>query len=110
MLQQTCQLLESTVRAEDVVARFGGEEFAVLCRDTDQWQAGILAERLRQVVEEAALQFEGQSIPVTVSIGVAALWEGGTASSDSLVEAADRALYRAKGSGRNCCCFPSPEV
>jgi diguanylate cyclase (GGDEF)-like protein len=96
-------LLEAT-RKEDVVARFGGEEFVVLARETNLAGAQVLAQRIRRDVEKARAIHEGQELALTVSIGLAvsqgAAFEKGR-SEQHLLEAADRALYRAKQSGRN---------
>ena len=102
VLERFARLLESQVRAEDVVARYGGEEFAVLCRDTDENQAAVLAERLRFSCEHEQFAFEGKTIPVTVSIGIAGTRERGTYERSELIQAADKGLYAAKEGGRNC--------
>ncbi|MCA9624005.1 MAG: GGDEF domain-containing protein, partial [Myxococcales bacterium] len=100
VLQHAVTLLAREVRAEDVVARYGGEEFGVICRDTTAIQAEVLAERLRALVAATPFVHDGQTLPVTVSIGIA---EGSShESAGALVEAADRALYLAKEAGRNC--------
>jgi len=102
VLTRFAALLESKVRAEDVVARYGGEEFMVLCRDTSEQQATVLAERLRMAVQTDHFVHHGHQIPVTVSIGIAGTIERGTYELRALVEHADKALYQAKGAGRNC--------
>lgn len=102
VLRALARLLTETVRAEDVVARVGGEEFVVLVRDIPT--AGMLAigERLRAGVEALEVTFEGERIPVTVSVGVATLEGAGDAPSpEGLLARADAALYRAKEAGRN---------
>lgn len=102
ILRQFCEMLHFQVRAEDVVTRYGGEEFAVICRETGEERAAILAERLRAACETDIYMFEGTPIPVTVSIGVAGLSENSIDEPEKLIEAADQALYRAKSEGRNC--------
>jgi two-component system cell cycle response regulator len=102
VLQRFHALLEEQVRTEDVVARYGGEEFAVLCREADEGSAAVVAERLRRAVEGAAFEYDGQSIPVTVSIGVAISLDVNVDGPESLVRQADLALYQAKEAGRNC--------
>ena len=72
--------MATLVRTEDVLARFGGEEFTVLCRGTDLDGAKIVAERLRRAVEAHTFSFGGKDIPVTISLGIAAVPE--TAVSD----------------------------
>jgi diguanylate cyclase (GGDEF)-like protein len=103
VLQRFYELVAAEVRAEDVVGRYGGEEFAVVCRGTPEKSASILAERLRSSVATATFEHDKTHIHVTVSIGIAGLREGGLEHSDALVRAADGALYAAKNAGRDCC-------
>lgn len=90
------QLLAERVRDTDRAARWGGEEFLILCPQSDIDAAQHLAEGLRQAVEDADL---GIGQPLTASFGVARLAPGETA--EALVDRADRALYAAKHAGRN---------
>ncbi len=95
----------NTARASDIVARYGGEELMVIAPHTGAAQAMLLAERLRQKVEEAVLVVETeptrrQELRFTVSVGVAALTAADT-NCNALIENADHALYRAKAEGRN---------
>jgi two-component system cell cycle response regulator len=105
VLKTVARALQQGIRIEDILARFGGEEFVVLAREAELEEAMSVAERLRQLVEVAQTRWEsnGQSVPVgitvTVSIGVAQLGEDETER--DLFEAADQAVYRAKKSGRN---------
>src|SRR5262249_39648714 len=90
------------IRKEDVFARYGGEEFAVLCRSVDVASAGVLAERLRDRIASTVVQYEGERIPITVSLGVADLFDDlASANPEKLIAAADHALYKAKQGGRN---------
>jgi diguanylate cyclase (GGDEF)-like protein len=93
--------LSKAVRNEDVVARFGGEEFAIVLRAINVDNAALMAERMRKLVESTAIPFDGKDLRVTVSIGVAGYPHTDLKSPDQLVEAADKALYRAKHGGRN---------
>lgn len=101
VLKRFYELLAEEVRAEDVVGRYGGEEFVVVCRETAGAGAVALAERLRARVVKTSFEHDSNKIPVTVSIGVAGV-STAVESAVDLVKAADAALYRAKNSGRNC--------
>jgi diguanylate cyclase (GGDEF)-like protein len=92
----------ATMRPADVIARYGGEEFALLLPETELEQATMLAEKCRSMIVDQKIVFsEGVSNVVTISLGVSSsIPELGTSPSE-LVEAADKALYRAKDSGRN---------
>ncbi|HED35525.1 MAG TPA: GGDEF domain-containing protein [Gammaproteobacteria bacterium] len=94
-------------RASDFAARYGGEEFAIVLPGTGLEHALMLAQRLRQSVEEAGIKAGDSTVSpyITVSVGVAAMKAQVGQSSASLVRAADRCLYESKLSGRNrvCC-------
>jgi diguanylate cyclase (GGDEF)-like protein len=96
VLQKVAEVLKRTTRRSDVVARFGGEEFAVLLPETPMREALQFAEKIRAAVAAEDL---GPGMPprITISAGVAAISQ----SPEDLVAAADAALYRAKRSGRN---------
>lgn len=88
------------LREGDVFGRIGGEEFAALLPATDGPTAWKLAERIRQVIEQTPLVHHGEQIPITVSIGLMS----GTLTGDNietLMQCADKVMYRAKGAGRN---------
>jgi two-component system cell cycle response regulator len=97
VLTQVAALLRQATRGEDVVARFGGEEFVLVLPYCTLGDAVSKAEQLRQVVERA----RPGGLEVTVSIGVASLDSESDADFDTLFQRADVALYRAKGGGRN---------
>jgi len=103
-LQELAALLAGSVRAGDTVYRYGGEEIAVIMRETDAEGARVHAERLREAVEHA-FSAPGQPRAVTISAGVASMPAHGT-SARELVAAADAALYKAKRRGRNRVCSP----
>ncbi|OGR35478.1 MAG: hypothetical protein A2051_07180 [Desulfovibrionales bacterium GWA2_65_9] len=90
-------LLTRTARETDVVGRFGGEEFLLVCPETELQVVAALAERLRSEFTATDFPLVGQ---VTSSFGVAEFTQGDSVK--ALVERADQALYRAKNSGRNC--------
>ncbi len=102
LLHQLAKIGKTMVRNEDIFARYGGEEFVVVLRGTNKEGAVILAERLRQKVAGDPLIFEGQKIQITISIGVATLDDGRDhASTEDLIEDADKKLYQSKENGRN---------
>jgi diguanylate cyclase (GGDEF)-like protein len=100
-LRQIAQAVTRAVRKDDLFCRIGGEEFAVLVRDTAERNACLFAERLRALVESLAIEFEGHEIRVTISLGVATLKPALHAEPRALVADADRYLYQAKNRGRN---------
>lgn len=102
VLRAVATELRERVRTEDVVARFGGEELAVIARGIDVNGTRQFAERLRAIVANLHIEVEGKVIGVTVSIGVAHSHAGPAVSrAEGLVAAADTALYAAKRAGRN---------
>lgn len=100
VLQAVGRALMETVRAQDAVARMGGDEFCILLPDTGLVEAGMAAERMRSQVDALTVQYRGETVPVRASLGVASS-EGSDLSWQSLVEQSDAALYRAKRGGRN---------
>jgi two-component system cell cycle response regulator len=94
-------LLGGALRAEDVFARYGGEEFAIICRGTDVAQAQVVGERIRRAVEKHSFVFEGTTIPVTISVGIAGLPDPAVKDTADLISRADKALYQSKHGGRN---------
>jgi diguanylate cyclase (GGDEF)-like protein len=101
VLQAVTDRIASVLREEDCLARWGGEEFAVLAPDIDRDGAVALAERAREALAAAPVQAGEASIKLTLSVG-AAIAGDGRRTPDALVHAADQALYEAKGAGRNC--------
>jgi len=101
VLERLGILLRDSVRSENGVCRYGGEEFAIIVPEFEVGAASEIAERLREIIEQTTFSGgKGQSIKVTVSIGVAAFPEMAS-SAEELTKAADSALYAAKEGGRN---------
>jgi two-component system cell cycle response regulator len=101
VLARLARIAATAVRSEDVFARYGGEEFGVICRGVTLASAGILAERLRMLIEVHPFEHEGSRLPVTISAGVAAYPEVDAKNATELIAASDEALYEAKRTGRN---------
>jgi diguanylate cyclase (GGDEF)-like protein len=105
VLRMVAAQIQRLVRVDDLLARFGGEEFALLARSTGKREAASLAERIRKSVEGMEVPTQQGPIRVTVSIGVASLSDIGTNGGPTeLLELADRRLYKAKSLGRNRVC------
>jgi two-component system cell cycle response regulator len=101
VLVELASAISSNMRAEDVFARYGGEEFGVILRDTPAETGHAVGERFRLIVESLRVEFDGQVIPVTVSIGAASLVDCEEKTAAALIAAADRRLYAAKRAGRS---------
>ncbi|HSS45464.1 MAG TPA: GGDEF domain-containing protein [Thermoanaerobaculia bacterium] len=100
VLKQVVRLTTDFLRREQVFARIGGEEFAILTPEARGAGGRVLAERLRGRIARNPFEYAGESFPVTCSYGVAEL-DAEMKSARELYEAADQGLYRAKKSGRN---------
>ncbi len=103
VLRMVAAQMTRLIRVEDLLARYGGEEFVILARSTGRTEAVRLAERIRSSICSTPIDVgEGESVTISVSIGVATLAEAGDdASANDLVLLADKRLYRAKSDGRN---------
>ncbi|HYJ08470.1 MAG TPA: GGDEF domain-containing protein [Polyangiaceae bacterium] len=101
VLKRAAEACTRALRTEDVFARFGGEEFAVVLRGIELKGAARLAERLRQSLAAEIIEHDGHQIKVTLSAGCASMACCVTPSADELVGIADRRLYAAKAQGRD---------
>jgi len=102
-LTSVAQWIKQSVRASDVVFRYGGEEFVIILTDTQLEDAAVLAERIRSNIEAHALAFGLSVLHITVSLGVSSLQAAD--NMDSLIKRADTAMYQAKQRGRNRVCL-----
>jgi len=101
VLRQVASLISSNIRASDLFGRYGGEEFMLILPETPHDEAVVLAEKLRNLVQQQPLVIAGhQRLRVTISIGVAGD-VGSQLQVDALVDQADAAMYAAKSLGRN---------
>jgi len=108
VLRQLGNVVRTSVRRDDIVARTGGEEFGVITPEIALTGALDLANKLNRLVDDAAFEFEATRIDVTISCGVAT-WAKPFESGTAIVQAADEALYEAKRTGRNKVCEHKPE-
>ena len=103
VLQGIAEGLRAYARRSDIVSRYGGEEFAILLTDTSAEAAKYVSERLRVSAESRNFDVKGEKVSVTASFGVVCSEHIiGELTSESMIEAADRALYASKDAGRNC--------
>jgi len=102
VLKQLSVLMKETLREYDMIARIGGEEFAVLLPETDLAAAIVIAERLRLAVSEFTFELrQSLQIHLTISIGIASTSDV-TQDFEKLLHETDVRLYQAKAAGRNC--------
>jgi diguanylate cyclase (GGDEF)-like protein len=99
VLRETARRLRASIRASDVIGRYGGEEFVIAAPDCDMRNAIALAERFRTCICSLPITVAEDEVEVTMSLGVAATCDMDEA--DRLIKIADEALYRAKHAGRN---------
>jgi diguanylate cyclase (GGDEF)-like protein len=101
ILKQIASVLKCNIQEDDMVARFGGEEFIILFYNTSLELAKIKTEKIRSIIDKCIFNFENQIIHVTVSFGISELKDMTEKDFDKAYSNADMALYRAKKNGRN---------
>lgn len=102
VLKHLALVLTEHTRKSDIVARIGGEEFAILLLNSDKNSAAVIAEKLRETVDGQSVPIDGEThISFTVSLGVASVDVENESNIDTALNRSDTALYRAKNSGRN---------
>lgn len=105
VLQQVGDFIGQKIRGIDVPARVGGDEFVIICPETPKMSARLVAERIRQGIEELNSQENGPPQEITVSMGVASYPDDGD-TPEQVLDRADRALFEAKARGKNrVCCW-----
>ncbi|MDE3243604.1 MAG: diguanylate cyclase [Nitrospirota bacterium] len=111
VLEEAARRMRTAVRAYDVVGRYGGEEFLIVCPGCHEAEAVTIAERIRASLERAPIEIaSGEAISVTLFLGVTM---GGTQGTDEpirLIKSADTALYCAKNRGGNCVELAIPDI
>lgn len=101
VLKGVSHIFNESIRSTDLVARYGGEEFTVMMPETELQDAVVFAEKIRGLVEATPISTQAGPLAVTVSIGTASVPHTSVHAAKELIVAADKALYRAKSSGRN---------
>ncbi|MFC1522409.1 diguanylate cyclase [Elusimicrobiota bacterium] len=104
VLLETVMAIKENLRKTDMVARYGGEEFAVIMPHTRIKVTKEISVRLRKIIDHNHYAWKGQTIPVTVSMGISSFNKNHPRSSDDMIASADKALYEAKKTGRNKVC------
>ncbi len=105
VLQQVGDFIAQKIRGIDVPARVGGDEFVIICPETPKMSARLVAERIRQGIEELNSREDGPPQEITVSMGVASFPDDGE-TPEQVLDRADRALFEAKARGKNrVCCW-----
>ena len=103
LLKQISALIKRELRESDLVSRWGGEEFLCLMRNTDLASAASIAERLRYLIENSIFCEPLEAVSITASIGISALGDYSENDFEKAYMYADKAMYRAKDAGKNCC-------
>ena len=101
VLKNVAAVLKENCRQIDVVARYGGEEMSVILPNTDIESAAAVAERIRKSISELRIDYQGQILSVTVSLGVTQFNNETDRETRDIIEKADQALYVSKEGGRN---------
>ncbi len=116
VIKNVALIMLNNIRGTDLAARYGGEEFVLLIKDCEQETAIAIAERIRISIQDSRLDYQGTSLSVTISLGIALYDPSRDLSPTNLIERADKALYSAKTGGKNTVCLadhtncPIPKV
>jgi diguanylate cyclase (GGDEF)-like protein len=102
VLERITKTIQNALRTDDILCRYGGEEFGLLLPNTSLHSANQVAERIRKTVSDLLINYQDDEIRVTISIGIADLENSPKHSVMGLLGHADQALYTAKHKGRNC--------
>ena len=102
-IKTVANCLQENLRETDHIARYGGEEFAIVLYNIPPDEALSVIERVRQTIGEQVIYFDGQSFSITMSFGIVSMQPEESLDREALIDRADKALYKAKSGGRNCC-------
>ncbi len=108
VLFELARTLEKSLRREDIVARFGGEEFVIMLPESTLQAAYHVAERVRQDIENMEIPYLGNTLCITVSVGVSFIDPSRIETPQTIIDQADNALYTSKSEGRNRVTFYKP--
>lgn len=101
VLIKLASLIRACLRSSDMVARYGGDEIAILLPETEKCKATEVAEKLRKLIEETSFEWHREAFSITCSIGIASAPDDRIADWNDLLDKADQALYKGKGTGKN---------
>ncbi len=101
LLQKISEVIKESIRKTDIAARYGGDEFVVILPETNIESAKMVAEKIRENIENTFIVVGDKKISVTASIGVAGIKEGQSTTFEKLIKFTDKSLYEAKKKGRN---------
>ena len=107
VLKEVAQTMRSTIRKQDIVARWGGEEFLLLLPETPLEGGKVAAEKVREKIENSNFKYNNDLLSVTITFGVSVY--NNIMEIDDCIKKADQALYRGKHKGRNCVVALKPE-
>ncbi len=100
MLQRVACVIKDNIRTIDFAARYGGEEFAIILPEVSEEGAMVVAERIRQKVQQHVFEINGEKVSITISAGIA-IYPDDATTREELIDKADKALYLSKRTGRN---------
>jgi diguanylate cyclase (GGDEF)-like protein len=101
IVRQFGSMLKINVRTSDILARFGGDEFAVIMPETNSEKALLAAQKYAKICNECIFTFGQENIQITISIGLAEMMHQEDLKPEELIHKADHAMYQAKNCGRN---------
>ncbi|OHD16016.1 MAG: hypothetical protein A2086_04850 [Spirochaetes bacterium GWD1_27_9] len=110
VLIKVANVIKKNCRTSDVPSRFGGEEFAIMLTETNKEGAKIFGEKIRKVIEELEIEYNGKKIKVTISGGITSFPDDNPKDIQEFIEMADKSLYVSKKEGRNKITGYSPEM
>jgi len=102
VLRKVASTIVASVRPQDIVCRYGGEEFLVIVRDVNEKECAVVGDRICKSMRKLPIHTRESTVPATISVGIAMRNRGDPISTAQLIEKADQALYKSKRAGRDC--------